>query len=520
MKNKGLYHSSNEHDSCGVGFVANINGEYTHRIIEDGLDMLQNLMHRGAVGSDNKTGDGAGLLLRVPHEFFKKAVDFNLPSRGHYGVAFLFLPRKKEKKEKLLSLLNKIIKKEGGDILGLREVPVNTESLGETAFKSMPDFMQLFVRFPGLDGDALERKLYVVRKTIQNKVFLSDIKSEDFYVSSFSSLTIIYKGLLAGKQLKEFYLDLGNKHFKSPFSLIHQRYSTNTFPSWPLAQPFRHIAHNGEINTLKGNINYMKAREGTLSSKIFKSDIKKLFPIIEEGSSDSAAFDCAFELLLKSGRSAEHVMMMMLPEAFGTAYHMSFARRAFYEYHACFQEPWDGPAAVAFTDGTKIGAALDRNGLRPLRYTVTNKGKIVMASETGVLDIPASDISQKGRLGPGKMLVVDIANKIIKKDAEIKSEVSRRKPYARWLEENKIELKGLHQPPEDFEIEHEALKKNQKLFGYTLEDLNMVIKPMAETGQEPIGSMGDDEQPAAISYKPQLLFRYFKQLFAQVTNPP
>ncbi len=520
MKDTGLYSPSKEHSSCGVGFTANIQGVTSRETVEDGLGMIERLVHRGGMGSDGISGDGAGILLGIPHKFFSSVMDFKLPEEGKYGVAFLFLPLKEKKKKTILDEFSRIIKEEKGSVIAFREVPVNTSCLGQAALESMPGFIQAFVEFPSLSGNELERKIYLARKQIEEKARQTGFSPEDFYIASFSSLTIVYKGMLAGRQLREFYPDLESGLFQSAFAVIHQRYSTNTFPSWPLSQPFRHIAHNGEINTIKGNINYMKARQSTLSSDLFKEDIKKLLPVIEEGCSDSAAFDSVFELLLKAGRGAEHVMMMMVPEAFGDAYHMSEARRAFCEYHSAFQEPWDGPAALVFTDGVKVGAALDRNGLRPLRYFITSKDKIVMASESGLVDADPAEIVEKGRLGPGKMLVVDTARSSVKKDSEIKSSVSRRRPYGRWIKENKIELKGLLQPAAALDTSSRDLQLRQKLFGYTLEDLNTILAPMARHAQEPVGSMGDDQQPAALSEKPHILFRYFKQLFAQVTNPP
>ncbi len=520
MKTRGLYSPSKEHSSCGVGFAANINGKPSHSIVEDGLDMLKGLVHRGGMGSDGVSGDGAGMMTGIPNRFFSGVVDFKLPEEGKYAVAFLFLPRQDSEREFVVNEFLNITRGEGGRILGRRVVPTDPGCLGEVARESMPEFMQVFVEFPGTEGDELERKSYVTRKSIEKKIRSKSIPPEKFYIVSFSSRTIVYKGMLAGLQTGQFYPDLKEKSYESSFTVIHQRYSTNTFPSWPLSQPFRHIAHNGEFNTIKGNTNYIQARQGTFSSSLFGEDIEKIIPVIEKGSSDSAAFDSVFELLSKSGRPPEHTAMMMIPEAFGDAYHMSSARRGFYEFHSSFQEPWDGPAAVVFTDGVKVGATLDRNGLRPLRYFITSKGKIVIASETGLVKAPASEIKEKGRLGPGKMIIVDLAAGLIKKDDEIKSDISRRRPYRRWLSENKIELKGLLQPAEALNMPEKETKIRQKLFGYTLEDLKDIMAPMAVNGQEPVGSMGDDEQLAVLSNRPHILFRYFRQLFAQVTNPP
>ncbi|MCD6311029.1 MAG: glutamate synthase large subunit, partial [Elusimicrobia bacterium] len=491
--------------------------------VKDGITVLKNLVHRGALGGDLKTGDGAGMLLRIPHLFFcaealKKG--FSLPEKGHYGIAFIFMPRSTTARTKLEKSIQKIIKTESGRILFWRDVPVRAGSLGKIAKDSMPFMRQLFVSFEDLCGDELESRLYIVRRRIEKEALKKGFSISDFYISSFSARTIVYKGMFAAPQFENFYPDLKDKKFKSAFALVHQRYSTNTFPSWALAHPFRNIAHNGEINTINGNVNYMRAREATLSSPLFGKDIKKIFPVVTEGASDSAIFDNTLELLVSAGRSVEHAMIMMVPEAFGEKYHISEDKRSFYEYHSAFMEPWDGPAAIVFTDGIKIGAALDRNGLRPLRYVITKSGKVIAASEAGVLDTAPDDVLEKGRLGPGKMIVVDTAEGRVKKDNEIKSAVSRRKLYRRWLEKNRIELKGLFQPASEVEVEHESLAVRQKIFGYNFEDLNLIISPMAENAQEPIGSMGNDEAPAVLSKRPQLLFKYFKQLFAQVTNPP
>ncbi|MFC1616632.1 glutamate synthase central domain-containing protein [Candidatus Margulisiibacteriota bacterium] len=519
----GLYHKSSERDSCGIGLVANINGNAVHQIIIDGITILKNLVHRGAMGGDLMTGDGAGLLLQISHSFFSRIAEelgFSLGEKGEYGVGFLFMPQDKKIRAELEKEITLIVKQEKGNILGWRDVPINPESLGEIARQTMPFMKQLFVSFAGIKDDALERKLYILRRCLEKKALSMNFPPENFYIASMSCKTIVYKGMFVAWQIENFYSDLTDKDFKSIFALVHQRYSTNTFPSWPLAQPFRYIAHNGEINTLRGNINYMKAREGTLSSELFGKDIKKLLPIIMEEGSDSAIFDNTFELLVSAGRSLEHTMMMMIPEAFGQKYHISADKRAFYEYHAAFMEPWDGPAAMTFTDGEKIGAILDRNGLRPARYVITKSGKFVLGSEIGVLTIAPEDVLEKGRLAPGKMILVDTKAGRIKKDNEIKASVSRQKLYRRWLEEEKIELKGLFQPPGPIKVENKSIINKQIAMGYTREALNMIIIPMAENAQEPIGSMGDDEALAVLAEKPQMLYRYFKQLFAQVTNPP
>lgn len=523
LKKDGLYDPDFERDSCGVGFIANIKGYKSHQILEEGITVLKNLVHRGALGGDLKTGDGAGVLIQIPHGLFVKKVEeygFKLPLEGEYGVGMFFLPQDEDKRSKTIGIIEETVKKEGGTILGWRDVEVNPSGLGEIALNSMPYVRQAFIEFSGLKEGELERKFYITRRAIENEAFRRQITIEEFYVVSFSSRTIVYKGMFTAAQLEEFYPDLSDIEAQSAFILVHQRYSTNTFPSWPLAQPFRYIAHNGEINTLRGNINKMKARESNLSSPAFGDNIKKLFPIVNPGLSDSGVFDNVYELLLRGGRSLEHIMMMMIPEAFGTKYHISQDKRAFYEYHASLMEPWDGPAAMAFTDGVKVGAALDRNGLRPARYVITKNDKLILASETGVLDIPAGEILQKGRLAPGKMILVDTKKGRIIFDNEIKATISRQKPYRRWIENNRIELKGVFQPTAKKIVDKEEAQVRQIAFGYTLEDINKIIIPMVESAQEPVSSMGNDEALAVLSEKPRLLYDYFKQLFAQVTNPP
>ena len=524
MQEQGMYDPFFEHDSCGVGFVAHINGKASHQIVEDGMTILRNLKHRGAIGGDLKTGDGAGMLTQIPHAFFRKEckkLGFELPTPGLYGIGMLFMPLEEAARKRVKSIIEETVHFKEGKILGWRTVPVNPDSLGAQARTCMPGIHQVFLTFKeGIADETLERKLYILRKCLERAVAAEGFSPEDFYCSSFSSRTIVYKGMFVAPQFAAFYPDLGNGDFQSAMALIHQRYSTNTMPSWRLAQPFRSMAHNGEINTLRGNINKMNAREKTLSSSLFGDEIKDLFPVIEPGGSDSAMFDNVFELLTLGGRALEHSMMMMIPEAFGPKYHISEDKRAFYEYHAAIMEPWDGPAAIAFTDGNKVGAALDRNGLRPARYVITKSGKIVLASEIGVLDIASDDVIEKGRLAPGKMIMVDMRQGRILGDNEIKATVSRHKPYRRWLEKNKIELKGLFGVPGPVEVDSETLTTKQKIFGYTLEDTEMIIGPMAENAQEPVGSMGNDAALAVLSQRPQLLYNYFKQLFAQVTNPP
>ncbi|HOV63226.1 MAG TPA: glutamate synthase large subunit, partial [Spirochaetia bacterium] len=515
----GLYDPAFEHDSCGVGFVASIDGIPSHERIEQGIQILLNLEHRGATGGDEKTGDGAGMLIQMPHRFFTNHFSERLPQACTYGAGMIFLPKAKAEAKKAMSLTEKIIRKEGGNFLGFRDVPVDPSSLGEIARNSMPDIKQFFLTVEGKESE-LERRLYIIRKVLENAAREEGYSRDEYYIVSLSSRVMVYKGMLLAHQFKDFYPDLSDKEMESSLVVAHQRYSTNTFPSWPLAQPFRYIAHNGEINTLRRNINNMKARETTLKSPLFGEELEKLLPIVDEGGSDSAIFDNVFELLVQGGRSLEHAMMMMIPEAFGAAYHMSQDKRAFYEYHAAIMEPWDGPAAMVFTDGIRVGATLDRNGLRPGRYTITKSGMIVCASETGVLDIPPEDVLEKGKLSPGKMIVVDTMNKRILRDQEIKSNIARRKPYRRWLEKNKIELRGLLAAPSVSESWPENTLTLLKAFGYTLEDMKLIISGMAENGQEPLGSMGNDTPPAVLSERPQLMFNYFRQMFAQVTNPP
>jgi glutamate synthase domain-containing protein 2/glutamate synthase domain-containing protein 1/glutamate synthase domain-containing protein 3 len=514
MQRDGLYDPFFEHSSCGVGFVVNVDGRRTHQIILNGITILMNLVHRGAVGGDSRTGDGAGMLVQMPHRFFVREADrlgFSIPGDGLYGVAMLFMPLDDERRSRARELFEDAVVAGEGTLLGWRDVPANPELLGEMALVSMPHITQAFVSFPELSGEALERKLYVTRKVIESMAAADGFSMEELYLNSFSSRTIVYKGMFVAPQFAAFYPDLADPDFESALAVIHQRYSTNTFPSWSLAQPFRFIAHN---------INKMNARELTMSSPLFGDDISKLSPVIQGGQSDSGIFDNVLELLVAGGRSLEHALMMMVPEAFGQRYHMSEDKRAFYEYHAAIMEPWDGPAAISFSDGITVGSILDRNGLRPARWVVTRSGLVVLASEVGVLDIPPEDVLQKGRLAPGKMFLVDTAQKRIIYDNEVKAAVSRRKPYRRWVEANRIELKGLFQVSGPVSTDHAALQEKQWVFGYTMEDIDMLITPMVENSQEPISSMGNDQSLAVLSDRPQLLYNYFKQLFAQVTNPP
>jgi len=519
-ENTGLYDRSFEHDACGVGFIANINGEKNHSIIENSIRALINLEHRGAVGGDMKTGDGAGILLQIPDEFLRANLEFELPAPGCYGTGMFFLPSD----EKLFTCSTAIVEEttaaEGGLFLGWRKVPINTSALGETALQSLPAIWQAFFSFEGLQDEVLERKLYILRKCIESAAADSGMDINQFYIPSLSARTVVYKGMFVSTQFTDFYPDVTDPAFKSAIALVHQRYSTNTFPSWSLSQPFRYIAHNGEINTLRRNMNNMRARESSISSPYFGEEISKITPIVNPDTSDSAIFDSVYELLVQGGRDLPHSMMMMVPEAFGSRYHISEDKRAFYEYQAAVMEPWDGPAAIVFTDGIRIGATLDRNGLRPGRYVITKSGQVVLASEAGVVEIPPEDVIEKGRLAPGRMFVVDTEKQRVIKDNALKASVSRRRPYRRWLEKNRIELKGLFGLPHPVDLDKETLSTRQRAFGYSIEDMITIITPMALKGQEPIGSMGNDAALAVLSERPQLLYDYFKQMFAQVTNPP
>ena len=522
---QGLYDPANEHDACGIGFVASISGEKSHDIIRKGIQVLLNLAHRGACGCDPETGDGAGVLIQIPHKFFARECEklgFSLPKPGSYGVGMTFLPVEKHPRLQSEGILERIIKEEGLTLLGWRDTPVYASAIGRIARASQPYIQQVFVGCaPGMDEDAFERKLYVVRKRAENEIREAGVPdAEMFYIPSLSCRTIVYKGLLLAQQIEHFYRELSDPDVVSALCLVHQRFSTNTFPSWQRAHPYRYIAHNGEINTLRGNVNWMHARQSLLESPLFGDDLKKLYPIIAPDGSDSANFDNAVELLLQGGRSLPHVMAMLIPEAWAGNPHMTPEKRAFYEYHACVMEPWDGPAAIAFTDGRVIGATLDRNGLRPGRYVVTNDGLVVMASEAGVLDVPPEQVKRKGRLQPGKMFLVDTVEGRIISDKEIKQKLADRQPYAEWLKENQITIDQLPEPSRMHHPDAETLLRRQRAFGYSDEDLRMILGPMATKGEEPVGSMGTDTPLACLSDKPQSLFNYFKQLFAQVTNPP
>ena len=522
---QGLYNPAHEHDACGIGFVASIRGHKSHDIIRKGIQVLINLTHRGACGCDPETGDGAGVLIQIPHKFFAREcarLGFELPEPGFYGVGMTFLPVEKHQRLQCEGILERIIREEGLKVLGWRDTPVDPAAIGRVARGSQPYIQQIFIgRAPGMDENAFERKLYLVRKRAESEIAASDMQDRGmFYIPSLSARTIIYKGLLLAPQITNFYGELSDPDVVSALCLVHQRFSTNTFPSWQLAHPYRYIAHNGEINTLKGNVNWMYARQSLLQSPLFGEELKKLYPIIAPGGSDSANLDNAVELLFQAGRSLPHVMAMLIPEAWAGNPHMKPEKRAFYEYHASLMEPWDGPAAIAFTDGRVIGATLDRNGLRPGRYVITHDDLVVMASEAGVLGIDKQNIKMKGRLQPGKMFLVDTVEGRIVSDKEIKQRLASRQPYALWLQENQITMDQLPEPSRVHGSDHDTILRRQRAFGYTDEDLKMILEPMTVTGEEPVGSMGTDTPLACLSDRPQPLFNYFKQLFAQVTNPP
>jgi glutamate synthase domain-containing protein 2/glutamate synthase domain-containing protein 1/glutamate synthase domain-containing protein 3 len=521
---QGLYDPRNEHDACGIGFVVNIQGVQSHDIIVKGLQILINLAHRGACGCDPETGDGAGILIQIPHKFFAREcaeLGFTLPPAGEYGVGMVFLPVEPSHRLIAEGILERIAREEGLTVLGWRDTPIESDAIGRIARASQPYIEQIFIGgAAGMSPDELERKLYVVRKRAESEIAATDLPDKGFfYIPSLSSRTIIYKGLLLANQISEFYKELSDPDAVSALCLVHQRFSTNTFPSWQLAHPYRYLCHNGEINTVRGNINWMNAREKVLSSQLFGEDFKKLLPVITPAGSDSGSLDNAVELLTLAGRSLPHVMAMLIPEAWDADSTMRPEKKAFYEYHASLMEPWDGPAAIAFTDGRSIGATLDRNGLRPARYLVTHDGLVILGSEAGVLPVKPEEVKFKGRLQPGRMLLVDTTEGRIVPDEELKERLSSRQPYGDWLKANQITLDSLPEPPRVYESDLDSIVMRQRAFGYTDEDLRVLMLPMAEKGEEPIGSMGTDTPLACLSDKPQPLFHYFKQLFAQVTNP-
>ena len=507
--NEGLYRSENEHDACGVGMIVNIHGNKSHELVDSALKVLENMKHRGAEGADNKTGDGAGIMLQIPHEFILLQ-GIPVPEKGCYGTGLLFLPKDETTQGDILRVFIEEVEREGLTLMHLRAVPTNSEILGKDALSTEPAVKQVFIT--GGDAESLERKLYLIRKRVEKR-----ITDKDFYVCSLSSKNIVYKGMLSSTQLREYYPDLTQPYFTSGLAIVHSRFSTNTFPTWGLAQPFRLLAHNGEINTIRGNRAWMAARESVLSTETL-GDISQLRPIIQSGMSDSASLDNVLEFLVMSGLTLPHAMAMLVPESFNDKNPISEDLKAFYEYHSILMEPWDGPAALLFSDGRYAGGMLDRNGLRPARYLITKNDTMVVASEAGVINFEATDIKEKGRLQPGKILLIDTQEAKVYYDGELKEQLAKAYPYRQWLSTNRIELDELksgrkvENSVDDFDV-------RLRVFGYTREDIERTITPMATNGSEPIASMGNDTPLAVLSERPQSLFSYFRQQFAQVTNP-
>ncbi|MBP1663946.1 MAG: gltB [Bacteroidetes bacterium] len=514
---RSLYSFQNEHDACGVGLVINLSGDKSHEIVDNGLQVLENMVHRGAESADNKTGDGAGILVHIPHEFILLQ-GIAVPSKGKYGTGLVFLPKDVQKSNDCLNVIKDYVEKEGLTLLAVRDVPVNSEILGEISASNEPDIKQIFIT-GNLQQDELERKLYIVRKKIEKAIQQSKLAAErSFYIVSLSTKQMIYKGMLTSLQLREYFPDLSNPNFTSRVALVHSRFSTNTFPTWDLAQPFRMIGHNGEINTIRGNRQWMESRESVLKSDVL-GNMKDLYPIVQPGMSDSASLDNVLEFLVMSGKSLPHAMAMLVPESFNDKNPISDELKAFYEYHSMLMEPWDGPATLLFSDGRFAGGMLDRNGLRPARYTITNDGCMIIASETGTIYLEASNIKARGRLRPGKMLIVDTRTGQIFYDNELKDGLAKAFPYRDWLNKNCSNLdvissgRSVNNDIQNYETLLTA-------FGYSVEDIHNLIIPMANEGKEPVSSMGNDVTLAAFSTKPQRLFNYFRQQFAQVTNPP
>ncbi len=522
--NQGLYDRGNEHDACGMGFIVHLSGQKSQEIIRKGIQILTNLTHRGACGCDPETGDGAGILIQIPHEFFAREcarLSFPLPEPGSYGVGMMFLPMNPQSRALCKRMVDRIAIEEGLTVLGWRDTPVNKAAVGPQALATRPYIEQVFLGSAAeMTQDQLERRLYVVRRRAEAEIAASGIEERElFYASSMSSRTIVYKGLLLAPRIADFYKDLSDPDTRSALCMVHQRFSTNTFPTWQLAHPYRYVCHNGEINTVRGNVNWMNARESTHASDQFGDNIAKIQPVIRPGGSDTASLDNAVEMLTLAGRNLPHVMAMLIPEAWDADASMPAEKRAFYEYHASMMEPWDGPAAVAFTDGKWLGATLDRNGLRPARYLVTHDDHLILASEAGVLPVEPQEVRYKGRLQPGKMLLVDLEQRRMVPDEEIKHTLAHQQPYGKWLHENQIVLDALPEPPRVYGFDPKTIIQRQRAFGYTEEDLRLLLAPMAVAGEEPVGSMGTDTPLACLSDQPQPLFHYFKQLFAQVTNP-
>jgi len=523
---QGLYDPSNEHDNCGLGFIADIKNRKSHDIVRQGLQILINLDHRGAVGADPLAGDGAGILIQIPDLLYREEcakLGFDLPGVGDYAVGMVFLPQNKKTRKACLDAFDKVVAEEGQRIIGWRDLPVDNSVLGESVKPIEPVIRQIFIARGDncADTDAFERKLFVIRKQVHHEVWDVELEDrEEFYIPSMSSRTIVYKGMMLVGNVDKYFTDLNDERCQSALALVHQRFSTNTFPSWPLAQPFRFLCHNGEINTVRGNINWMHARRHNMSSDILGPDLEKLWPLIGDGASDSATFDNAMELLVAGGYSLAHAMMIMIPEAWSGNPLMDEERRAFYEYHAALMEPWDGPAAMAFTDGRQIGATLDRNGLRPSRYIITDDDKVIVGSEVGALPVPESSIVKKWRLQPGKMLLIDLEEGRIVDDAELKETLAQAKPYQKWLDETQILLDDLPEEVSSMTPDKKTIQERQQAFGYTQEDIKFYIGPMAVGGIDPLSSMGSDIPPAVLSSRSKMLYSYFKQNFAQVTNPP
>lgn len=506
----GLYDATNEHDACGVGMVVNIHGNKSHELVDSALKVLENMRHRGAEGADNKTGDGAGIMLQIPHEFILLQ-GIPVPEKGKYGTGLVFLPKDEKEQASILSIMIEEIEREGLTLMHLRNVPTNPACLGKDARATEPDIKQVFIT--GVtDADSLERTLYIIRKKIEKRV-----RHTDFYIVSLSAKNIIYKGMLSSMQVREYFPDLTQPYCTSGLALVHSRFSTNTFPTWSLAQPFRLLAHNGEINTIRGNRGWMEARESVLSSPAL-GDVKDIRPIIQPGMSDSASLDNVLEFFVMSGLSLPHAMAMLVPESFNDKNPISEDLKAFYEYHSILMEPWDGPAALLFSDGRFAGGMLDRNGLRPARYLITNNDMMVVASEVGVMDFEPGEIKEKGRLQPGKILMIDTEQGKIYYDGELKEQLASARPYRAWLSANRIELDTL-KSGRKIDNRIDGYDRMLRTFGFSREDIERTLMPMCNTGAEPIASMGNDTPLAVLSDRPQLLFNYFRQQFAQVTNP-
>ena len=528
---QGLYDPWFEHDACGVGVVANIKGKKSHKILRQALVVLRNMDHRGGQGADENSGDGAGILLQIPHNFFAKEMlkqNIVLPEEGRYAVGFVFLPPDAVERENTQRHFERIVTNNGQKVIAWRNVPVNPDVLGEKSRQSQPFMAQVFIEASqsiidhlDIDDNAFERQLYSIRRQAENYIRYGNLRGgKFFYIASLSSRTIVYKGMLTTEQLGTFYLDMQDRSIETALALVHSRFSTNTFPSWPLAHPFRYMAHNGEVNTLRGNLNQMTALEDNLSSPLFGEEIKKILPVIPAGQSDSASLDNALELLTTAGRSLPHSMMMLIPQAFGKRYFIGEDLRGFYDYHSGFMAPWDGPAAVCFSNGLGAGAIVDRNGLRPARYELSDEGLFILASEAGVLDTDPAHVVKRGCLTPGDIVWIDFATHRISYNAETKTKVARRRPYRRWCQENRIKIHGFFDSVDAPVVNTERLLARQMLFGYTKDEEEQYLIPMANTAHDPVYAMGNDAALSVLSERPQLLFDYFKQQFAQVTNPP